>query len=116
MSVFDRVAGLEEDKIPLWGLLTHFQMLLDGDAVATDVVTAYQLDTTEQAELSTYLTRVNTLVTDKTTALVSDGLSNASATELARALVGFQFLVALHRAEQSLITKAEFESKFGVGS
>lgn len=114
MSIFNRVAGAEEPKIPVWPLMMDFTRVLDEEITFAEFATLYELSTAEQAEANEYLIAIGTLVTDRTTTLAGIGIPLALATVMARGTVDNQLRYGLLRAEHGTITEAALREVLGM--
>ena len=114
MSIFNRVAGTEEPKIPVWPVMMDFTRVLDQEITFQEFATIHELDQTEQAEAAEYLTAIGTLVTERATALAGVGIPIQLATIIARGTVDSQLRYGLLRAEQGTITEAALKVTLGI--
>jgi hypothetical protein len=114
MSIFNRIAGTEEPKIPVWPVMMDFTRVLDQEITFAQFATIHELNQTEQAEAGEYLTAIGTLVTERATALVTAGIGTQLATIIARGTVDNQLRYGLLRAEQGTITEAALRSVLGM--
>lgn len=102
MTFFDRVAGTQEPKVPVWSLRTDIPRVLNqepGFGIA-ELAAKYECDQAETAELGEYVTHAGTIITDRVAALMADGISQANAIEMAKAVVDSIVSHALLRVEQ----------------
>ena len=106
MSAFNRLAGTEEPKLPVWGLICDMTRVLDSDMTFADFAAMYELSASEQAEVGEYLTVLGGMVATFTTSLGS--------VELARTVVNGKMMHALLRAERGTHTEASFRAVFGL--
>ena len=114
MSIFNRIAGTEEPKIPVWPLMMDFTRALDQEITFQEFATIHEMDQTEQAEAAEYLTAIGTLVTERATALAGVGIPIQLATIIARGTVDSQLRYGLLRAEQGTITEAALRAVLGI--
>ena len=114
MSIFNRVAGTDEPKIPVWPVMMDFTRVLDQEITFAQFATIHELDQTEQAEAIEYLTAIGTLVTERATALAGVGIPVQLATTIARCTVDSQLRYGLLRAEQGTITEAALRAVLGI--
>lgn len=114
MSIFDRVSGTEEPKIPVWPLMMDFTRVLDSEITFQEFATLYDLSAAEQTEANEYLTAIGNLVTDRTTTLAGVGIPLALATIMARGTVDNQLRYGLLRAEHGTITEAALRTTLGI--
>lgn len=114
MSVFNRIAGSEEPKIPVWPLMTNFSRLVDGEINMQTLAGLHDLDVGEVTELTTYLQTLGARIQVFSTALVTSGVDQAVASELARAIVTSRTFPLLLRIEQGTITEQQFRQKIGL--
>lgn len=118
MSAFDRLVktghtqeGVE--SLPVWGLITDFTRVMDGDLTFQQLATKYELSANEQTEVGEYLTAIGSMVATRATAL-APALGVEQATEVARAVVNSKMMHALLRAEQGTHTESTFRAVFGL--
>jgi hypothetical protein len=114
MSIFNRVAGTEEPKIPVWPIMMDFTRVLDGEMTIAELATVYELTAEEQTEAQQYLTRIGELVAERVAELVALGISQELSTILARGSVDNQLRYGLLRAEHGTITETELKTNLGV--
>ena len=114
MSIFNRIAGTDEPKIPVWPVMMDFTRVLDQEITFAQFATIHQLDQAEQAEAGEYLTAIGGLVTDRATALAGVGIPVQLATIIARETVDNQLRYGLLRAEQGTITEAALRAVLGM--
>lgn len=114
MSIFNRIAGTEEPKIPVWPVMMDFTRVLDQEITFAQFATIYELSQAEQAESAEYLAAIGTLVIERTTALVTAGIATQLATIIARGTIDNQLRYGLLRTEQGTITEAALRAVFGM--
>ena len=114
MSIFNRVAGTEEPKIPVWPVMMDFTRVLDQEITFEQFSAIYLLSPEEQAEAAEYITAIGTLVTERATALAGVGIPVQLATTMARCTVDSQLRYGLLRAEQGTITEAALRAVLGM--
>jgi len=105
MSIHARLAGTEEPKLPVWGTITDFTRVMDGDMTFNEVATKYELSQAEQVQAGQILTAVGTMVTARAATMGE---------EVARSVVNAKMQHALLRAELGTNTEAEFLAVFGL--
>lgn len=113
MSAFNRLAGTEEPKLPVWPIITDFTRVMDGEITIQQLAVKYSLSADEQVEVGEYLTALGSMVTTRATAMAA-ALGVDNATETARAIVNAKMMHALLRAEQGTHTEASFRAVFGL--
>lgn len=115
MSVFNRIAGTEEPKIPVWGIMVDFTMLIDQEITFADLVAMHQLSEAEQGEVVQYLTAIGGVVQQESEIrIVSLSWPTESAQRDARVSVHTVLWYALLRIEQRKITEAQFRAVLGL--
>ena len=114
MSIFKRIEGTEEPKIPVWPIMMDFTRVLDSEITFQHFAEKHKLNQAEQAEASEYLTAIGGLVTARATALAGIGIPVQLATIMARGTVDNQLRYGLLRAEQGTITEAALRSTLGM--
>lgn len=116
MTFFNRVAGTEEPKVPVWNLRTDIPRVLNqepGFGIA-ELAAKYECDQVETAELGEYVTHAGTMIVARVTALMADGLNQANATEVAKATVDSIVSHALLRVEQGTMDQAGLREYLGM--
>ncbi len=114
MSVFNRIAGTEEPKIPVWPLMVDFTMLIDQEITFADLITMHSLSELEQAEVVEYLTAIGGLVTTETGVRIGISWPSESAQRDARVSVHTVLWYACLRIEQGKITENQFRAALGL--
>jgi hypothetical protein len=114
MSAFDRLAGTEEPKLPVWPLITDFTRVMDGELSFAQLAATFELSASEQTEVGEYLTAIGVMVTSRVQSLMADGLGQEIAIETARAIVNAKVMHAMLRAEQGTHDEASFRAVFGL--
>lgn len=114
MSIFNRIAGVQEPKIAVWPIMMDFTMVLDGEITLEQLVEAHQLDEDEQVEVGEYLTAIGALVQAETQVRVGVGFPLESAVRDARVSVDAVLRYGLLKCEQGKITEAAFRASLGL--
>ena len=128
MSIFNRVAGTEEPKIPVWPLMMDFTRVLDEEISFAEFAAKYQFSQAEQIDAVKYLTAIGTLVTTRQALLLKawnvEGREDLTQQEVdaltfharldARGTVDNQLRYGLLRAEQGTITEAALKATLGM--
>lgn len=116
MSAFERLAGIQEPKLPVWGMITGVTRVLDGEVSLSDLAQTpdFTLSEAEQLEVGEYLVAIGAMVTARAEDLVLSGLPEELATEVARAIVNSKVMHALLRLEQGSHTEGSFRAVFGL--
>ena len=116
MSLFNRIAGTEEPKIGIWPIMTDFTRVLDQEVGfgLSELATKYDLSQEEQTEAGAYLQHLGSMVQDRATSLVANGIGANLATEIARSVVDAKFRHGLLRAEVGTITEQQFKDNLGM--
>lgn len=116
MSLFNRIAGIEEPKIGVWPIMTDFTRVLDQEVGfgLSELATKYNLSQEEQTEASAYLQHLATMVENRALSLVVIGIDADLATEIARSVVDAKFRHGLLRAENKTITELQFKNNLGM--
>lgn len=116
MAFFDRVAGTAEPKVPVWNLRTDIPRVLNqepGFGIA-ELAAKYECNQAEATELAEYVTHAGTMINDRVTALMTDGLSQPIAIEVAKAVVDSVVSHALLRVEQGTMDVAGLRAYLGM--
>lgn len=58
-TLFERIIGVDENKIPIHGIECAVGHISRGNATAAEVIAAYSLDAGQQADLVTFLTKLS---------------------------------------------------------
>jgi|GEM_PF-2825016 len=119
MSLYDRYRGIDDagnlvEKLGIWPTITDFGRMLDGEITATDISQAYGLSAAEQQEFDAVNAHATSTITAYVVGLMGVGISQATATSIARGIVRNQYTQALLKAEGNLGTKAEFDAAMGI--
>ena len=114
MSIFNRIAGTAEPKIPVWPIMMDFTRVMDQELSFADLATKYELSPAEQAEVSEYLTAIGALVQAEVATRLTMGWPQESAIRDARVSVDAVLRYALLRTEQQTITEAQFRTRLGI--
>lgn len=114
MSLFNRMAGTEDPKIPVWPVMMDFTRVLDQEITFQQFAELYSLSQQEQAEAAEYLTRIGQLVVARTTELAGIGIGLELATVMARGTVDNQLRYGLLKAEYGQITESQLRANLGI--
>lgn len=114
MSIFNRIAGTLEPKIPVWPIMMDFTRVMDSELSFADLATKYELSPAEQAEAGEYLTAIGALVQSEVATRLTMGWPQESAIRDARVSVDAVLRYALLRAEQGTITESQFRARLGL--
>lgn len=114
MSIFNRVAGIEESKIPVWPLMVDFTRVLDNDLSLADFVIKYNLSTAEQTEANQYFAAIGSMIQAEVQARMNIGFPQDLAIRDARTSIDAVLRYALLRCEHGTITEAAFRTSLGL--
>jgi len=113
MSVFNRIAGTEDPKLPVWPIMMDFTRVMDAELSFEDLAKNYELSPAEQAEVGEYLTAIGTLVQAEVATRLTMGWPQESAIRDARVSVDAVLRYALLRTEQQTLTEEQFRTSLG---
>ena len=116
MSIFNRIAGTEEPKIPVWPVMMEITRLMDAEITFADLVQIYGLSQAEQLEIGEYLTAIQALVTGEVTERMRIGMGQAFAMRDGRVAIDAVLRYALLRIEQGTMTLEVFREKLGLSN
>ena len=111
MSVFNRIAGTEEPKIPVWFVISDCMKVIDGRLTFPQLVAEYDFTADEQAEMGSYLTAVGAILQ---TEIANRTALGDSAERDARGAVENLMRTSLLQIEQGKMTLAEFRTLLGL--
>lgn len=111
MSVFNRIAGTEEPKIPVWFIISDCMKVVDSRMTFPQFAAEYSLTQLEQAEMGEYLTAVGTILTAE---IANRTALGSSAERDARSAVETLLRTSLLQIEQHKMTLAEFRALLGL--
>ena len=114
MSIFNRIAGNEEEKIPVWPIMMDFTRVLDSELTFQELAEKYTLSQAEQLEAQEYLGAIGAMVQSETAERIGLGWEQTSAIRDARVSVDAVLRYGLLRCEQGTITEAAFRSSLGL--
>lgn len=114
MSVFNRIAGTEEPKIPVWPIMMDITRVMDAEITFQQLATSYSLDAEEQTELGEYMTAIGSILTAEVATRMGIGWEQASATRDARVSIDAVLRYALLRAEQGSMSIQQFRTWLGL--
>lgn len=114
MSVFNRIAGTLEPKIPVWPIMMDFTRVMDQELSFADLATKYELSPEEQAEAGEFLTAIGVIVQAEVATRLALGWPQESAIRDARVSVDAVLRYALLRAEQGTISEEAFRARLGL--
>lgn len=114
MSIFNRIAGVEEPKIAVWPIMMDFTRVMDSELSFADLSQKYSLSQQEQVEASEYLTAIGAMVQSETQVRVGVGFPLESAIRDARVSVDAVLRYGLLRCEQGTITESAFRTSLGL--
>lgn len=114
MSVFNRIAGTEEPKIPVWPVMGAVMRVLDGKWTFALLVQRFDLTEPEQAKVQIYLGAIGQLVQDTVAEYLRVGFSLPYATRAARVDIDGLLRYLCLQAEDQEITEAEFDAALGI--
>ena len=114
MSIFNRIAGTEEPKVPVWPIMVDFTMLIDGEITFAQLVEMHSLTQEEQAEVVAYLTSIGAIVQAESAVRIGLSWESESAQRDARVSVHTVLWYALLRIEQGKITVEQFRAALGL--
>ena len=114
MSVFNRIAGTEEPKIPVWPLLTNFSRLIDAEITMQQLAELHELSQAEVIELQSYLVAISSLIEADKAELVRIGMAQPFVTDYAHARINVKVFPLMLRIEQGTITESQFRAKLGL--
>ena len=111
MSVFNRIAGTEEPKIPVWFIISDVMMLIDGEKTFQQLATEYTMTGPEQAEVGEYLTAIDGILTVE---IANRTALGDSAERDGRGAVENLVRTALLKIEQGKMNETDFRSLLGL--
>lgn len=116
MSVFNRIAGTQEPKIPVWPIMMDITRLIDEEITFAELAAIYQLSPVEQAEIGEYLTAIGTILATELAIRTGLNWPEASANRDARVSVETVLRHALLRIEQGTMTLQQFRTVLGLSN
>jgi len=111
MSVFNRIAGTEEPKIPVWYIISDVMKVIDSRLTFAQLVAEYSFTSAEQTEIGEYLTAVGAILA---TEIGNRTALGASAERDGRGAVENLMRTSLLQIEQHKMTQAEFRTLLGL--
>jgi len=114
MSVFNRIAGTEEPKVPIWPIMMDFTRVMDGEIDMTQLAEIHQFNQTEMAEVGEYLTAIGGIVQAEAGVRMALNWPQESAVRDARVSVDAVLRYALLRTEQGTFTEQQFRTALGL--
>jgi hypothetical protein len=114
MSVFNRIAGTEEPKIPVWPIICDFTRMMDNELSLSQLGTIYNLSQAELAECTEYAQGLAAMLADETTERLRVGWGQAFADGDARSRINALIFHLLLRTEQGTLTEAQFRARLGL--
>tara|TARA_Y100001951_G_C11063913_1_gene142348 strand:+ start:125 stop:487 length:363 start_codon:yes stop_codon:yes gene_type:complete len=119
MALYDRYRGYDDDnrevdKLAIWGTITSFAEILNGELTDAQLIERFDLSPAEQAEFAKIKIKANNDISTMHTALISAGVNSNIAMGISRSTVRDQFTHILMRAEFDYDTRSEFNTAMGI--
>ena len=114
MSVYDRIAGTLEPKVPVWPIMMDFTRVMDGEITIQQLAEIYQFNSDEMVEVGEYLTAIGAMVQAEVVTRIGIGWPQDSAIRDARVSVDAVLRYALLRTEQGTYSVKLFRSALGL--
>tara|TARA_Y100001951_G_C11224173_1_gene230646 strand:- start:193 stop:552 length:360 start_codon:yes stop_codon:yes gene_type:complete len=119
MALYDRFRGIgdnnqEVEKLPIWGTITSFAEILNGELTDAQLIERFDLSPAEQVEFTKIKIKANNDIASMRTELINSGMDSDTAMDIARSTVRDQFTHILMRAEFGYDTRTTFNSNIGI--
>ena len=114
MSIFNRIAGIEEPKIPVWPIICDFTRMMDNELSIAELAALYSMSQNETSECVSYMIALGGMLADETAERVRIGMTQEFADGDARSRINALIFHLLLRAEQGTLTEAEFRQRLGI--
>ena len=119
MALYDRFRGYDDannevPKLPIWGAITTFAEILNGESTDAELIARFDLSTEEQAEFASIKIKALADIIEVNDALMSLGLDELTAAGIARSTIRDRFTHSMMRAEFGYDSRAEFNSGMGI--
>ena len=114
MSVFNRIAGIEEPKIPVWPIMMDIIRVMDQEITFAGLAELYSLSPEQQAEIGEYMTAIGVMLAEESATRISLNWPQASAVRDARVSVEAVIRHALLRVEQGSMNVTQFRQWLGL--
>jgi len=114
MSVFNRIVGTEEPKIPVWPIICDFTRMMDNELSVAQLAALYSIDQDETTECISYMVALGSMLADETAERVRIGMGQTYADGDARSRINALIFHLLLRAEHGTLTEAQFRQRLGL--
>lgn len=114
MSVFARIAGTEEPKIPVWPIICDFTRMMDNELSLAQLGELYDMSQAELTECTEYAQAFGAMLADETAERVRVGWGQSFADGDARSRINALIFHLMLRTEQGTLTEAQFRARLGL--